>query len=66
VSTPQGDPETVVYLPSGESIVGLYIRGLLCDLMLGIRTDRRGQPMTCAVVTQLSVDTSQKRVDGHA
>jgi hypothetical protein len=66
--TPQGEPETVVELPSGESILGLYVRGLLCHLMLGIRLDDLGQPSRCAIVTQIAIDTStrERRVDDHA
>lgn len=54
---PQGDPETVVLLPEGESIVGLSIRGLDGPLMLGIKEDEFGRPISCAVTNQLCVDT---------
>lgn len=59
----QGDPETVVYLQSGESIVGLDIRGLTSSIMLGIREDQVGRPLSCAVVTDLYVDTSDPQLE---
>lgn len=54
---PQGDPETVVWLPSG-SLIGLAIRGVLGRVMLGIREDAEGIPVSCAVMDSLHVDTS--------
>ena len=54
----QGDPETVVLLPRG-SLLGLYIRGLEDHVMLGIREDAEGRPVSCAVTNELHVDTSQ-------
>ena len=57
----QGDPETLVCLPNGETIVGLHIRGLVAHVMLGVRTDRAGVPLTCAVVTNLFIDTSHRQ-----
>ena len=56
---PQGDPDTVVLLPHG-AIVGLYIRGLPeGKVMLGIREDAEGQPVSCAVTNELHIDTSR-------
>jgi hypothetical protein len=55
----QGDPETVVLLPSGESLIGLYILGVGRQIMLGIREDREGRPLSCAVVNNLCIDTSR-------
>lgn len=55
----QGDPDTVVYLPSGESLVGLYVRGTGRPRMLGIREDREGRPVSCAEVTdRIAIDTT--------
>ena len=55
----QGDPETVVLLPTG-ALVGLYIRGLKTGLtMLGIREDTDGQPLSCAVTNEFHIDTSK-------
>lgn len=53
---PQGDPETVVLLP-GCSLVGLYIRGVVGNVMLGIREDEVGRPVSCAVTNAFGVDT---------
>ena len=55
---PQGDPETVVVLPHG-SLIGLYIRGLYGHVMLGIREDAYGRPVSCAVTDELYLDTSK-------
>lgn len=44
---PQGDPETVVLLSTG-AIVGLNIRGVRGQVLLGIREDKDGQPVSCA------------------
>ena len=53
---PQGDPETVVWLPTG-TLIGLHIRGLPGQhVMLGIREDPDGQPMNCAVVNTLWIE----------
>lgn len=54
----QGDPETVVFLPGGDSLIGLYIRDLedAQHVMLGIREDRDGQPVSCAVGNLLHID----------
>jgi hypothetical protein len=54
----QGDPETVVLLPDGNSLVGLYIRGFKTKFMLGISEDREGQPLSCAVTNEVYIDTS--------
>jgi hypothetical protein len=70
---PQGDPETIVYLPEGESIVGLSIRGLEGSLMLGIKEDECGRPVSCAVTNELYIDTSvpaqsnpRRRIEGES
>jgi hypothetical protein len=52
-----GDPETVVLLPRG-SLLGLYIKGVPGPVMLGIREDAQGQPVSCAVTNELFIDTS--------
>ncbi len=52
-----GDPETVVTLGTG-SLVGLYIRGVPGQVMLGIREDREGRPLSCAVTNQVFIDTA--------
>ena len=51
---PQGDPETVVLLPTG-SLIGLHIRGVDAPTMLGIREDADGQPVSCAITTELHI-----------
>lgn len=61
MSHAQGPPETVVYLPSGESLVCLHILGLRVDTNLGIRLSRAGVPLTCAVVTELVISTGDSR-----
>lgn len=55
----QGEPETVVLLPNGDALIGLLVPGVLCDLVLWIREDRVGAPVSCAVVNALRIDTSQ-------
>lgn len=55
--TAQGDPETVVLLASGEALIGLQIKGLQAQTILGIREDREGHPLGCAVVNELHIDT---------
>lgn len=50
----QGDPDTVVPLPTG-ALVGLRIRGVPGQVMLGIREDTEGQPVSCAVTNELHV-----------
>lgn len=50
---PQGDPETVVFLPDHQSLLGLHIRGLGEDVMLGIREDSDGAPVTCVVANEV-------------
>lgn len=55
---PQGDPDTVVLLPHG-SLLGLHIMGLPGHVMLGIREDAEGQPVSCAVTNELHIDTSR-------
>lgn len=52
----QGDPETVVLL-RGCSLVGLHIRGVVGEVMLGIREDEVGRPVSCAVTNAFGVDT---------
>lgn len=57
---PQGDPETVVLLPTG-SLLGLYIRDSgHGDIMLGIREDRNGHPVSCAITNELMVEHPPK------
>ena len=53
-SEPQGDPECLVALPTG-SVVGLRILGLKSEIMLGIREDTEGQPVSCAVTNELLI-----------
>lgn len=55
---PQGDPETVIMLPTG-TIVGLYIRGLDEHVMLGIHETRDGWPLSCAITNEVAIDLSQ-------
>ena len=56
----QGDPETVVLLPDGTSLLGLHIRGLDGLHMLGIREDATGRPISFACADSvLHVDTWQ-------
>lgn len=50
---PQGDPDTVVPLPHGETIVGLAIRGVEHAIVLGVREDDLGRPVSCAVTNAL-------------
>ena len=52
---PQGDPETVVVLPHGV-LVGLHIlHSGHGSIMLGIREDAQGQPVSCAVTNELHI-----------
>lgn len=53
---PQGDPETAVFL-HGSSIVGLHIRGVEGHVILGIREDAAGHPLTCAITCEIQIDT---------
>ena len=53
---PQGDPETAVFL-STSTLVGLHIKGLEDHPMLGIREDGDGRPVSCAITSELMVDT---------
>ncbi len=62
--TPQGDPETVVCLPTG-SLLGLHIRGLDAPVMLGIREDAEGQPVSCAITTELHIDTAHRPLQSN-
>lgn len=57
--TPQGDPETVVLLPHGGALVGLYIKGVTGPTMLGIREDDEGQPLSMAIGDLFEIDTSR-------
>ena len=53
---PQGDPETVVCLPSG-TLLGLCILGVgRTPMTLGIREDMEGQPVSCVITTALALD----------
>lgn len=60
----QGDPETVVLLPKCGALVGLHIKSgdgrarLEQHIMLGIREDDQGQPVSCAITNELEIDTS--------
>jgi hypothetical protein len=54
---PQGAPETTVFLPKGDRIEGLYIRGLIeGDMMLGVRTSEHGEPISCAIATDVPAE----------
>ena len=56
----QGDPETVVNLPDGSTLLGLHIRGLEGLHMLGIREDAQGRPISFASADSvLHVDIGQ-------
>lgn len=60
--SPQGDPETVVFLPGARgSIVGLRILGLEDHVMIGIREDTHGQPQSCAITNELQIDVAPSR-----
>lgn len=48
-------PETYISLTDG-SILGLYIRGVPGQVILGIREDRHGQPVSCAVANTVYVN----------
>lgn len=54
--TPMGDPETVVFLPKSDSLIGLHIVGLDEDVMLGIREDAHGRPLSCAITHEIALD----------
>lgn len=68
---PVGDPETIVFLPQGETLVGLHIVGLdVGDRMIGIRCDELGRPETCVLGSDLAVDVTvqsnpRRRADGE-
>lgn len=55
----QGDPETVVFL-AGTTLVGLNIKHLPdpfpTHLMLGVREDSEGNPISCLVTNELTID----------
>lgn len=51
----QGDPDTVVLLPDC-TLLGLYIRGVEGQVMLGIKEDREGYPVSCGV--GIAMDTT--------
>lgn len=53
---PQGDPETIVFLPHHEQIAGLHIRGLESDVMLGIKMTDTGVPLSCAVASAIVLE----------
>lgn len=62
----QGDPETVVLLPDGTSLIGLHIRGLEGLHMLGIREDAQGCPISFASADSvLHVDTLHSNPRRH-
>ena len=52
----QGEPETIVTLPHC-SLVGLQIVGVAGHVMLGIKEDRFGNPISCAVTNAFGVET---------
>lgn len=53
---PQGDPETVVFLPGARgSIVGLRILGLEDHVMIAIKEDNKGRPQSCAITNELKI-----------
>lgn len=60
----QGDPDTVVLLPDG-ALVGLYIKGVPGKVMLGIRENADGQPVSCAVTNELHIDTAQRPLQSN-
>lgn len=57
-SEPQGEPETIIVLAKGESLLGLHIHGLTRRRILGVRTDRDGDPLTCAIVDAWRINTT--------
>lgn len=64
----QGDPETVVRLPTGDTLVGLHILGVDGYPMLGIREDREGFPVAFAAADVDVIDAAvqsnpRRRVD---
>jgi hypothetical protein len=52
---PQGDPETVVFLPKHKQLLGLYIRGMNTHAMLGVSMDGEGRPDSCAIVNEIGI-----------
>lgn len=63
---PQGDPETVVLLPDGTSLIGLHIRGLEGLHMLGILRDAQERPISFASADSvLHVDTLHSNPRRH-
>jgi hypothetical protein len=56
---PQGDPETEIVLPSGQTIKGLRILGVDGDVMLGVKTSADGRfAISCAVTTEIQIEYS--------
>ena len=51
----QGIPERV-RLSDGDSLIGLSIRGLEKNVMLGIKEDVFGRPVSCVVTDALPTD----------
>lgn len=52
-----GDPEIVVFIAGGGTILGLHVVGLEDgDKMIGIRCDELGRPESCAVTNELFVE----------
>lgn len=49
-------PETIIALPSGDEVHGLYIAGWREHAILGVRVDRDGVPLSCAVVNSIALD----------
>lgn len=64
---PQGDPETVVCLPDGDSLIGLYVKDSgLGAVMLGIREDCLGRPVACAIANDIKLDITPHRYRNDA
>lgn len=56
---PQGEPETVIILPSGQMMQGLRILGVEGDVMLGVKiTADERTALSCAVTTELYIEYS--------
>lgn len=55
----QGEPETVVEWPEWPdgTFIELSIRGWVCPLLLGVRLDASGRPVSCAVTNAFGVET---------
>lgn len=62
--TPQGEPETLVQLPSGDVLYGLCIRGLTADTMLGVR-DAADGTLSCAVTNEIYIEHTPINVQSN-